>query len=333
MISPLARSPQVFSSFFRPALCSKRMFCNRFSKSDPTPTASCKNDWSKAFKGKTVEQIQNDPQLLAELGKMYEMQSEDQDFKEITYENTVRFLSKFSDEDPVAFLLSKGMPPPIPGLICQPNFLDQNTLKSLHTQALDLHDKICTHREGATAHKSQGHNLPFERHYKLLHFEDIPERKINAQSFVDYGSPGHELTYFIDNQNVPSFIHENLVTRIKQMEPLQILASQLKRFLNWRFTFNVYKESGAKQAGFDWHKDIATNGEITSITTLFGTATFQIRPEDKTSYSATYSIPLTPGSIVLLSGDSRWKWEHRVLPKDSALENKIGRISLVLGCK
>ena len=95
----------------------------------------------------------------------------------------------------------------------------------------------------------------------------------------------------------------------------------------------VYKEQGAKQAGFDWHKDIATNGEITSITTIFGNATFQIRPEDKTSYSATYSLPLIPGSIVLLSGDSRWRWEHRVLSQETSTADSIGRISMVLGCQ
>ena len=40
---------------------------------------------------------------------------------------------------------------------------------------------------------------------------------------------------------------------------------------------------------------------------FFGNDTFQIRPKDKTNYSATYSLPLAPGSIVLLSGDFSWQ--------------------------
>lgn len=333
MISTLARNPNLFSSFFPPTLCPKRTFCDRPFKPMPLPKTNPQTNQSTLFKGKTIQQIQNDPQLLAELAKAYEAQSKDQDFKEITYENAVHFISKFSDVNPILWLLSKGTPPPIPGLVYQPDFLEENSRQSLCDQALQLHDKICTHRKGASMYKSQGHNLPFKKHYNLLHFEDILERKINAQHFVDYGGPGHELTYFINNQNVPNFIHEGLINRVSQIAPIQALASQSETPLNWRFTFNVYKEEGSKQAGFDWHKDIASNGEITSITTLFGAAIFQIRPEDKTSYSATYSLPLPPGSTVVLSGESRWKWEHRVLSKESGVENSIGRISLVLGCK
>lgn len=307
------------------------MFCDSSSKPVPLPKA-LGTEKAATLQDRAVQQI-NDPQLLAKLEKMYKAQSEDQDFKEITYENMVRAIAENSDINPVMLLLSKGIPPPIPGLVYQPKFLAENVRQSLYTQALRLNDKICIHREGPSFYKSHGHNLPFERHYRLLNFEDIPGRKINTQNFVDYGSPGHELTYFINNQNIPSFIHDELISRINKMESVQALASQTETPLNWRFAFNVYKEGGAKQAGFDWHKDITTNGEITSITTIFGNATFQIRPEDKSSYSATYSLPLTPGSIVLLSGDSRWKWEHRVLSQEPSLTDSIGRISLVLGCR
>ncbi|MGE0197299.1 MAG: hypothetical protein AB7H48_07880 [Parachlamydiales bacterium] len=331
-MTPLVRGPQSFFSLFRPSrLLSRRMFCDSTSKPVPLPKT---HEAGKAstLQDRAVQQIK-DPQLVAKLEKMYKAQSEDQDFKEITYENMVHAIAENSDVNPVMLLLSKGIPPPIPGLVYQPDFLAENVRRSLYAQTLRLNDKICTHREGASTHKSQGHNLPFERHYRLLYFEDTPGRKINAQNFVDYGSPGHELTYFINNQNIPSSIHEELISRISQMEPVQALASQTETPLNWRFTFNVYKEEGARQAGFDWHKDIATNGEITSITTIFGNATFQIRPENKTSYSATYSLPLTPGSIVLLSGDSRWRWEHRVLSQETSTADGIGRISMVLGCR
>jgi hypothetical protein len=47
-------------------------------------------------------------------------------------------------------------------------------------------------------------------------------------------------------------------------------------------------------------------------------------------------LQLTPGSILLMSGESRWDWLHRVVPKQ--LENEqhqypFHRMSLVLGCK
>lgn len=222
----------------------------------------------------------------------------------------------------------------IPGLIYQPDFLNKETLQLLREQTLELHDKICVHREGASEYQSQGHNLPFERHYRLLFFEDTPGKKINAQNFVDYGGTGHELTYFIGNHNIPSFIHENLISRISQMEPVQALSSKKESPLNWRFTFNVYNKENAQQAGFDWHKDIATNGDITSITTIFGNATFQICPEESTDDAEVHSFSLTPGSFVGLTGDSRWKWKHRVLSQEiSSLSDRIGRISCVLGCR
>jgi hypothetical protein len=221
----------------------------------------------------------------------------------------------------------------IPGLIYQSNFLTETVRQSLHTEALRLQHKISSHRQGASIHESKGHNLPFERHYSLLYFEDTPENKINAQNFVDYGSSGHELTYFIHNHNIPRFIHKDLISRISQIEAVQTLAFQKQPPLDWRFTFNVYKKQEKKQAGFDWHKDLAANGEITSITTIFGNAIFEIRAEDKTKDLTTYSLPLTPGSIVLLSGDSRWEWEHRVLSQETSQTDHIGRISLVLGCR
>jgi alkylated DNA repair dioxygenase AlkB len=87
-------------------------------------------------------------------------------------------------------------------------------------------------------------------------------------------------------------------------------------------------------------------GDITCITTVSGEAVFEIRQESTPSQasqntSPIYSIPLTAGSFVLLSGESRWKWEHRVLPKSISevsevvvnVSNDVGRISLVLGCK
>eukprot|EP00933_Yihiella_yeosuensis_P051809 TRINITY_DN49782_c0_g1_i1.p1 TRINITY_DN49782_c0_g1~~TRINITY_DN49782_c0_g1_i1.p1 ORF type:complete len:266 (-),score=41.66 TRINITY_DN49782_c0_g1_i1:400-1197(-) len=223
----------------------------------------------------------------------------------------------------------------VPGLVYQPRCLEGHACQALASQARELDAKIRTHRQGAESHTSKAHNLPFEKLYKLIRFEDVPGRILNAQSFVDYGSDGHDLTYFINNENIPSFIHEELVSRISQMSAVKDLRSTMDTSPKWRFTLNVYRKISSQQAGFGWHKDIATNGDITSITTIFGSAVFQIRPEGKDDCTTICSIPLIPGSIVLLSGDSRWKWEHRILPSETSTvqSQDVGRISLVLGCR
>lgn len=39
--------------------------------------------------------------------------------------------------------------------------------------------------------------------------------------------------------------------------------------MDWRLTFNVYEYNEKSQPGFMWHKDIAVNGEITSIISFY----------------------------------------------------------------
>mmetsp|Transcript_29159 Transcript_29159/g.34364 ORF Transcript_29159/g.34364 Transcript_29159/m.34364 type:complete len:252 (-) Transcript_29159:77-832(-) len=239
--------------------------------------------------------------------------------------------------------------PPIPGLLYNANFLNQSNCLALYKDAKILQEKISLNQQGAKSHLSKGHNLPFERSYKLIRFKDTDSRYVNAQVFSDYGSIGHDLTYFMNNENIPSFV-QNLVSKISLISHVKQLSQEKEsrgketttvpqnrnlNSLNWRFTFNVYRDDDAcQQAGFDWHKDIAANGDITSITTVHGSAIFQIRPEGERSHMLpTYSIPLSPGSLILLSGESRWNWEHRVLPQDCSLSGHTGRLSLVLGCR
>jgi len=38
--------------------------------------------------------------------------------------------------------------------------------------------------------------------------------RLDAQMFKNYGSNGHDLTYFIDNKNIPEFIKHNLVSKL-----------------------------------------------------------------------------------------------------------------------
>ena len=218
--------------------------------------------------------------------------------------------------------------PNVPGLIHHSHFLDQTSSEELYHQTLELQSKITLHREKVkTTHQSQLHNLPFEKQYKLLHFEDTPGKKINAQTFTNYGSPGHDLTYFIDNPNIPTFIKDSLIRHLETLPPIQSLIKQKNTPLNWRFTLNIYHNTPQTQAGFDWHTDIAPNGEITTITTLIGSALFKIRQNPT---NPTTPVFLTPGSLVLLSGPARWDYEHCVVPQQTTSKH---RISLVLGCR
>ncbi len=82
--------------------------------------------------------------------------------------------------------------------------------------------------------------------------------------------------------------------------------------------------------------DTPSNGEITGIVTLLCDAEVEMKP-NRDAAEATYRATLTPGSLFLLSGDARWQWVHRVLPRPllhaATTEGTTQRVSLVLGCK
>jgi len=94
---------------------------------------------------------------------------------------------------------------------------------------------------------------------------------------------------------------------------------------------------------------LAANGEITVILTLKQSATIQlVKPSfDLTDGIQTttqieeleqevegggvpvHSMDLTPGSLLVLSGEGRWNWVHRVLPQQAV--DGMERVSLVFG--
>merc|ERR1712144_199611 len=80
---------------------------------------------------------------------------------------------------------------------------------------------------------------------------------------------------------------------------------------------------------FPWHTDLAANGEITAISTLLAPAIMEFAPHADAPGAPT-RIVAKPGTLVLLSGDARWKWVHRAMPHPEAAGK--ARISLVLGC-
>ena len=108
---------------------------------------------------------------------------------------------------------------------------------------------------------------------------------------------------------------------------MQILAALLKEEavtslgenLHWKLTLNDYKastEDALAEAGgalFPWHTDLAANGEITAISTLLAPAIMEFAPHADAPGAPT-RIVAKPGTLVLLSGDARWKGPPRDAP-------------------
>lgn len=220
--------------------------------------------------------------------------------------------------------------PRIPGMRFIPNFLDKTNQNHILEKSLSLHERVnaAAQKETRRIYVSKGHNLKIEKSYQFL--------KINnqfCQYFGNYGENGHSLTYFQNNENIPPFVKEIVIDRMSELKEVQLLRAKNQTELNWKFTFNAYKTSQNHVAGFPFHKDISSNGEITAIITLIASAELQMKkPEEQTP---SLSLQLIPGSIFLLSEEARWDWEHRVLPQQlkTTPVGDLARLSLVVGCQ
>ena len=189
---------------------------------------------------------------------------------------------------------------------------------------------------------SQDHNLKQERKYVPIRIVDPLTRKdLHCEHFHEYGSDSHSLTYFRGNQNIPHFA-EPILSALREVDVIKSLATESKRVnvdhlgLEWKLTLNSYqaaeKDTSLDDTGgalFPWHTDIPANGEITAIATLLAPAILEFAPYPDAVGDPTRIIA-NPGSLVLLSGPSRWDWVHRALPHPEAIGKE--RISLVFGC-
>ncbi len=217
----------------------------------------------------------------------------------------------------------------IPGLYFSQNFHTVSEQERLLKIAFALHNTIVSQPVGEEqVHISKNHNLPEERTYRLLKWKEDGQI-LNPQYFESYGEVGHSLAYFRSQPGIPPVITTELVPRIQELGPVRSL--KLKEPLAWNFTFNVYRPSHSNPdtvAAFPFHVDIPENGEFTSITNVKGEARFEIKREDGPSFE----FHLTPGSLLLLTGEARWDWKHRILPMPiQDCKSSIQRISMVLG--
>ena len=179
--------------------------------------------------------------------------------------------------------------------------------------------------------RSHAHNLPSEEYYVPLKLElEGESRVLSSAYFPKYGAGGHELVYFSRGtlQSLPLFAREFIGAMVPALSPLVSVEGK------WRLTLNSYLPSEnsaaslATRPGFPFHKDLPANGDVTLILTLLAKGDLELVPEMDPQMKPTL-VQLRPGSLLVLSGEARWRWLHRIRP----LATTAGRLSVVFGWK
>ncbi len=227
----------------------------------------------------------------------------------------------------------------IPGLFVYPNYFTPSQSAEIVAQTLRLYQRL--EEQAATSNglekahipqpefvRSAKHNLASEEYYTRVVLEEVGGRKLSCEYFPKYGEEGHSLAYFRGNPNLPDYIANELVGTIRQsLEGIGLIPPEKE--LLWKLTVNFYKSVGGVIAGFPFHVDIPANGVVTMILNVQREALFQIAKDEHLT-----DITLPVGSLLVLSGESRYQWKHRVLPSqapESSIAGEVERVSLVLG--
>jgi hypothetical protein len=241
----------------------------------------------------------------------------------------------------------------IPGLFVYPRHFAPEHCASLLRASLDVFDRLETAAAGADAGtaeraripqpdfvRSTKHNLPSEEYYTRVALTESGGRAVNCEYFPRYGEDGHALCYFRGNANLPDFVTDGVLGPVRGLVERDGLAAP-GQDLTWKLTMNFYRNVGGTVAGFPFHVDIPANGVVTMIMNIQREALFQIAKGESGGGSgdgggdAVTDIDLPVGCLLILSGESRYRWKHRVLPMAaggaSAAPNGVERVSLVLG--
>jgi len=226
----------------------------------------------------------------------------------------------------------------VPGLFLANDYFSPEESSRAIAESLDLYERLeqalpDNSLENASIPqpayvRSEEHNLQGEEHFARVTLEEGSGRVIRSEYFPRYGEDGHALAYFQRNRNLPDFVSETLLggisTTIEQIGLVEDAAG-----LNWKLTMNFYCAVNEVVSGFPFHVDIPTNGVVTMILNIHREACFQIAKDENT-----HDLTLPVGSLLILSGESRYEWKHRVLPstmKPEANSDLVQRVSLVLG--
>ncbi|MBY0458844.1 MAG: hypothetical protein K2V38_16015 [Gemmataceae bacterium] len=234
--------------------------------------------------------------------------------------------------------------PHVPGLLLFTDYFTPNECASLVAESLALYDRLESaigNRATEAARipqpeyvRSAAHNLASEERFVRVTLPEGGGRLIRGEYFPRYGEDGHALAYFQRNANLPDFVARDLAPRVHGLVAGEGLVPPADELV-WKLTANFYRREGRRVAGFPFHVDLPSNGDVTMILNVQREAQFQIAKGD-----AVTDIPLPVGALLLLSAESRWQWMHRVLPSDVADDagagrggnaDRIGRVSLVLG--
>lgn len=227
----------------------------------------------------------------------------------------------------------------VPGLLFDPERFTPDECGRLLAHSLDLYDRLeaalgtgeaieAAHIPQPAYVRSAEHNLQSEERFARVALTEAHGRVIRAEFFPRYGEDGHALAYFQRNANLPDFVRDHLVPGIHGLVASEGLVSPDQE-LTWKLTMNFYRRANGKVAGFPFHVDIPSNGVVTMILNVQREALFQIAKGD-----TVLDIALPVGALLLLSGESRYEWKHRVLPSEApagAAAHPVERVSLVLG--
>lgn len=227
----------------------------------------------------------------------------------------------------------------VPGLYCSPNYFHPDRAISISQEALLLFTKlksaVSRGTEVSAAQipqpefvRSERHNLASEEQYTRVELAEPSGNSLKCEYFPRYGEDGHALAYFRGNSNLPDFVAGELLATVHDtVQDLGVIGTGDK--LNWKLTANFYQSVNGTVAGFPFHVDIPANGVVTMILNVHEEALFQIsRGETQ------IDIQLSIGGLLILSGESRYEWKHRVLPMAERTETasaEVQRVSLVLG--
>lgn len=230
----------------------------------------------------------------------------------------------------------------IPGLYFVPAFFSAQESRALVTSSLELYQAIeaaYDPRQLKVAHIPQPEfvsqapdSLKAQESFSRVMLE-LEGQQLGCEYFPAYGERGHALAYFRGHASLPRFIQLHAQQALLRW----LIAHELvatapdDRALSWRMTLNVYQRLDDQIAGFPFHVDIPANGTITAIMNIHREALFQIvEPEQDTPTEITLPV----GSVLVLSGPSRYEWSHRVLPiRSQGPSGEVARVSLVLGVR
>lgn len=231
-----------------------------------------------------------------------------------------------------------GTPSPPPGLFLFRGALSAEACETLVKKSVALYHELTALCEGLPLESaqipqpdfvtSQEHNLTTEERFVRLRPRRSDTETMRCEFFPEYGSKGHALAYFRGNRHIPDFI-EHHVTDVLRGHLADVGLLDEGQEPEWRLTMNVYHRFEDTISGFPFHVDIHANGIVTTILNVQHRARFEIVRHDG---EEPLQRDLEDGDMLVLSGESRYEWKHRVLPMRSQGEDgEIARISLVLG--